>query len=65
MVRYRCRVMLATMLPSHAGDGTTEATWPWCNVDAVMLATMLPSHADDNVVESCWRRHCRDDLAAT
>jgi hypothetical protein len=30
--------MLATMLLSHAGDGTAEATWPWHDVEA----------------ESCW-----------
>jgi hypothetical protein len=26
VVRYRCRVMLATMLLSHAGDGAVEVT---------------------------------------
>jgi hypothetical protein len=31
--------MLATVLPSHAGDGAAEANWLWRNVD----------------VESCWR----------
>jgi hypothetical protein len=45
------RVMPATMLPSHAGDGTVEVTWPRRDVDVescwrqcyqVMLATMLP-----------------------
>jgi hypothetical protein len=35
----RCRVMLAMVLLSHAGDGAAEVTWPWPDVDA----------------ESCWR----------
>jgi hypothetical protein len=26
--------MLATLLPSHAGDGAVEVTWPRCDVDA-------------------------------
>jgi hypothetical protein len=25
--------MMATMLPSHAGDGAAEATGPWRDVD--------------------------------
>jgi hypothetical protein len=25
--------MLAMVLPSLAGDGTTEVTWLWCDVD--------------------------------
>jgi hypothetical protein len=25
--------MLAMVLPSHAGDGATEVTWLWCDVD--------------------------------
>jgi hypothetical protein len=29
-------------LLSHAGDGATEVTWPWRDVD----------------VESCWQRRC-------
>jgi hypothetical protein len=33
VVRYRYRVMLAMVLPSHAGDGVVEATWPWHDVD--------------------------------
>jgi hypothetical protein len=31
--------MLATMLPSHAGNDAVGVTWPWCDED----------------VESCWR----------
>jgi hypothetical protein len=27
VMRYRCRVMLATVLPSHASDGAAEAAW--------------------------------------
>jgi hypothetical protein len=46
MASCRSRVMLATRLPSHAGDGTVKTTWPWRNVD----------------VEPCWRWHCRCDL---
>jgi hypothetical protein len=42
VVRCRYRVMLATVLPSHASDGATEATWPWHDVR----------------VESCWRQCC-------
>jgi hypothetical protein len=34
-VRYRCRVMLVTMLPSHAHDGTAEVTWSQRDVDVV------------------------------
>jgi hypothetical protein len=34
----RCRVMLATVLLSHASDGAAKATWPWHDVG----------------VESCW-----------
>jgi hypothetical protein len=40
MALCRCRVMLATVLLSHVGDGATEAIWPWHDVDA----------------ESCWRQ---------
>jgi hypothetical protein len=47
--RCRCRVMLATMLPSHAGDGATEATWPRRDINA----------------ESCWLRRYRGNLAAS
>jgi hypothetical protein len=47
MARCRGRVMLATMLPSHVGDGATEATGSWCDVDA----------------ESCWRQCCLVMLA--
>jgi hypothetical protein len=42
MAQCRCRVKLATMLPSHAGDGAAEATWPRCDVEA----------------ESCWQQCC-------
>jgi hypothetical protein len=34
MERCRYRVMLATTLPIHAGDGAAETTWPRCNVTA-------------------------------
>jgi hypothetical protein len=34
MVQCRCQVMLATTLPSHAGDGGAEVTWPRRNLDA-------------------------------
>jgi hypothetical protein len=49
--RCRCRVMLATMLLSHAHDDAAEVTWPQRDVDAessrrqccrVMLVTTLP-----------------------
>jgi hypothetical protein len=33
VARYRCRVMLATVLPSHAGDDDAKATWLRCDVD--------------------------------
>jgi hypothetical protein len=33
-VRYRCRVMLVTVLLSLAGDGATRMTWPRHDVDA-------------------------------
>jgi hypothetical protein len=32
--RCRCRVMLATMLLSHAHDDAAEVTWPRRDVDA-------------------------------
>jgi hypothetical protein len=35
----RCRVMMAMVLPGHAGDSATKVTWLWYNVDA----------------ETCWR----------
>jgi hypothetical protein len=35
--------MLAIAMPSHAGGGAVEMTWPWRDVDA----------------ESCRRWHCR------
>jgi hypothetical protein len=58
MARCLCRVMLAMalprrlgngvmLLPSHAGDGATEATWPWRDI----------------IAEPCWRWHCQDELA--
>jgi hypothetical protein len=46
-VRCRSRVMLATVLPSYAGDDATRATWLRCDVD----------------VESCWPRCCQVMLA--
>jgi hypothetical protein len=33
-VPCRCRVMLATMLLRHAGEGTAGATWPRGDIDA-------------------------------
>jgi hypothetical protein len=51
--RCRCRVMLATKLPSHASNGTAEATWLWHDIGAescwqqcyqVMMAMVLPRH---------------------
>jgi hypothetical protein len=39
--------MVVTVLPSHAGEGATEATKLWCDVD----------------VESCFQWHCRVMLA--
>jgi hypothetical protein len=47
MAQCRCRVMLATMLPSHAGDGAVGATWPRRGVNA----------------KSCWQQCCRVMLA--
>jgi hypothetical protein len=32
--RCRCQVMLATVLPSHTGDGAIIVTWPWRDIDA-------------------------------
>jgi hypothetical protein len=32
--RCRCRVMLMTILLSHAGDGAAKVTWPQHDVDA-------------------------------
>jgi hypothetical protein len=49
MARCQCQVMLATALPTHAGDGVTKVTWPRRDVD----------------VDSCWRRHCQVMLAMT
>jgi hypothetical protein len=31
--RYRCRVMLVTVMPSHVDDGVVDATWLWRDVD--------------------------------
>jgi hypothetical protein len=39
--------MLATLLPSHAGDGAAEASWPRRDVD----------------IESCWWHCCQVMLA--
>jgi hypothetical protein len=53
--------MLATALPSHAGDGAIEVTWSRrCRGDLavarcrVMLAMVLQSHAGDGVAEATW-----------
>jgi hypothetical protein len=56
-MRCRCLVMLGTMLPSHAGDGTVGAAWPRCD------ATQMPSHTGGNSAESCWRGHCGETSA--
>jgi hypothetical protein len=40
VARCRYRVMIATVLPSYASDGTTEVTWPRRDIG----------------VESCWRQ---------
>jgi hypothetical protein len=34
VVRYRCRVLLVTMLSSHARKGAAEVTWLWRDIDA-------------------------------
>jgi hypothetical protein len=47
MARCRCRVMLATVLPSHPSDGAAKVTWPRRDVSA----------------ESCWRQCFRGILA--
>jgi hypothetical protein len=48
-------------LSSHASDGATVATSPWCNADAescqlwccrVLLATALPRPIGDGVAEA-------------
>jgi hypothetical protein len=49
--------MLATMLPSHDGDGAAKVTCTRCDI--------VMSHAGDNVAESCWRRCCQRDLHVT
>jgi hypothetical protein len=41
--RYRCRVMLATVLLSHAGNGAIKATWPRHDVDV-----------ESNCQQCCW-----------
>jgi hypothetical protein len=33
VARYKCQVMLAIMLLSHAGDGATKATCLRCDID--------------------------------
>jgi hypothetical protein len=46
VARYHYRVMLVTVLLSHASDGTVER---------LCRGTMsLPSHDGDDVAESCW-----------
>jgi hypothetical protein len=47
MAQCRRWVMLAMVLPSHAGDGAAEVTWLRRDVDA--------SHTSDDATESCWR----------
>jgi hypothetical protein len=39
-----CRVLLATVLPSHAGDGGVEATWLRCDVDAESCSVQQSRH---------------------
>jgi lysylphosphatidylglycerol synthetase-like protein (DUF2156 family) len=34
MARCCCQVTLVMALPSYAGDGVAEVTWPWHDVDA-------------------------------
>jgi hypothetical protein len=71
------RVMLATMLPRHAGwrRCRCDLAATWCRYQD-MLATMLLSHAGDDgagvtwlrcdvYVESCWRQCCQVMLATT
>jgi hypothetical protein len=69
----RCWVMLAIVLPSHAGDGmalqshssdgAAKSCWWWrCWVP---LATVLPSTASDGATESRWWRRCWVPLATT
>jgi hypothetical protein len=47
----RCRVMLAIVPSSHAGDGVTEVTlaMAWCRC-RVMLVMALLSHVGDGVI---------------
>jgi hypothetical protein len=55
-----------TKLPSQAGDGAAEVTWPQGNLAVaqhrcrVMLAIMLLSHAGDGAVEVTWPRRNLD-----
>jgi hypothetical protein len=49
---HRCRVMLAMVLSSHAGDGTTESTTR-CRC-RVKLATVLLSHVGNGAAEVTW-----------
>jgi hypothetical protein len=62
----RCRVILETVLPSHADDGATESCWRWhcwCNLVTtrcrcrVILAMVLPSHAGNGAVGATWPWH--------
>jgi hypothetical protein len=59
VARYRCRVMLAIMLPSHARDGDAEVTWPrhdinvepyWQQCCRVMLTMALPRWPDHDTM---------------
>jgi hypothetical protein len=63
VARCRCRVMLVTVLSSHASNGAAEATWPrrgvgvesyWQRCCRVMLATMLPSHDGNGTADATW-----------
>jgi hypothetical protein len=47
--------MLVMVLPSHAGDSATGATWSRCGVEV----------AGDGSAESCWRWCCWGDLGTT
>jgi hypothetical protein len=45
--------MLATELPSHAGDGRGDMAMEQCRC-RVMLTIVLPSHAGDGDAEATW-----------
>jgi hypothetical protein len=52
--QFRCRVMLAIMLPSNAGDGTTTQGCTGCSkvVQPPRLVEVLSHHKE--VGYSCW-----------